>query len=127
MRKKTTDLRAYVGCDRSKERRRSEYTWPRRRFPMNRVAARMMGMVDATMPRYQGCMITRSDEGAGAIFAGVMMHLMLRAFIAIPTAWAFAAIGGTADGHRGVIVALRPCLCRRHGAADDGPDETTEI
>lgn len=68
--------------------------------------ARMMGMVDANMSKYQGCMITKSNEGAGTTVAGIMMHLMISALIAILYAWAFTAIWGEATWWYGMINAV---------------------
>lgn len=68
--------------------------------------ARMMGLVDANMSRYQGCMITKSDRGAGTTIAGLVMHLMISALIAVLYAWVFAAVWGLADWLLGLMVAM---------------------
>jgi magnesium-transporting ATPase (P-type) len=70
---------------------------------MMMALARMMGLVDARMIAYEGCMITKSDSGAGTWIAGMAMHLILSVLIAFAYAWAFEAIWGEAGWFYGAI------------------------
>ncbi len=65
--------------------------------------ARAIGLIDAHMERYQGCMITNRPQGTGTIVAGFIMHLMLSALIAILYAWGFAVIWDRATWVLGLI------------------------
>lgn len=67
---------------------------------------RMMGMVEANMAMYQGCIITRKDGGAGTWMAGLMMHLVLSVLIAVLYAFAFEEIWGRASWWLGAINAV---------------------
>lgn len=68
--------------------------------------ARTMGMIDANMTNYQGCVLTRRSEGARTTIAGLSMHLMFSALIAIVYAWAFAALWGRAGWLSGLAIAV---------------------
>jgi hypothetical protein len=68
--------------------------------------SRMMGMVDAEMALYQGCMITKKDHGAATWIAGFLMHLMIAALIALAYAWAFQAIWGRSTWLLGLVNAV---------------------
>lgn len=70
------------------------------------MAARAMGLVDANMARYQGCMITKNWEGAGTWAAGMLMHLTISALIAVIYAWVFEAVWEEASWLYGVINAV---------------------
>jgi len=52
--------------------------------------AMAMGPVDASIERYEGCMLTGKDGGGGAIVAGLVMHLLVSAVIVIVYAWPVA-------------------------------------
>lgn len=60
--------------------------------------ARMMGMVNVNMAMYQGCMITKKDQGAGTWTAGFLMHLMIAAVIAVAYAWRSRRSGAARAG-----------------------------
>jgi hypothetical protein len=66
--------------------------------------ARSMGLIDANMTKYQGCMITKKDEGAGTMISGLIMHLMFSALIALLYAWGFAAIWGQSTWVLGLLL-----------------------
>lgn len=38
---------------------------------------RMIGMIDANLTRYQGCLVLRRSEGAAPVIAGLGMHLAM--------------------------------------------------
>jgi hypothetical protein len=70
------------------------------------VIARAMGLIDASIERYEGCMVTGKDEGGGTIAAGTMMHLVLSALIGILYAWGFAQFWGDATWALGLLLGL---------------------
>lgn len=67
------------------------------------VLARAMGLVDASIERYEGCMVTGQPEGGGTKAAGFVMHLMISALIGIVYAWAFAQFWGQATWALGLL------------------------
>lgn len=70
------------------------------------TVARKMGLSVANMPKYQGCMITRKSEGATPVVAGMVMHLVISALIAVLYAWAFEAVWGEATWYWGLVNAV---------------------
>jgi hypothetical protein len=68
--------------------------------------ARAMGLVNASIERYEGCMITGKDEGGGTKTAGFVMHLMISAIIGIIYAWGFAQFWGEATWALGLLGGL---------------------
>lgn len=67
------------------------------------TGARAMGLIDASMSRYQGCILTGRTEGAGTHAAGLMMHLVLSVLIAIVYAWALGQVWGHASWSLGLL------------------------
>jgi hypothetical protein len=70
------------------------------------LMARAMGLIDAHMERYEGCMVTGNEEGGGTVATGLAMHLMLSALIGIVYAWAFAQFWGQATWALGLLGGL---------------------
>lgn len=70
------------------------------------TVARKMGLVDANMARYEGCMITRRYEGADTYVAGLVMHLVLSVLVAFVYAWAFALLWEQASWTLGLVLGL---------------------
>lgn len=68
--------------------------------------ARAMGLINANMERYEGCMITGEDKGGGTQAAGLTMHLMISVIIAIIYAWGFAQFWGQASWTLGLLAGL---------------------
>lgn len=70
------------------------------------AAARAAGVVDASMSRYLGCMITGRTKRITTIVVGFALHLVLSVAIAIAYAWGFAQLWGTATWILGLLVGL---------------------
>jgi hypothetical protein len=68
--------------------------------------ARGMGLIGASIERYEGCMLTGKDEGAGSWTAGFLMHLTMSAIIGIIYAWAFAQFWGRSTWSLGLLGGL---------------------
>lgn len=56
-------------------------------------ASRIAGLVRADFPRYQGCIITRREEGSQTLLAGLIFHLAMGAMLAIGYAVIFSLLG----------------------------------
>lgn len=56
-------------------------------------ASRLLGLVRADFPRYQGCIITRQEKGAGTLLAGLAFHLVMGAVLATGYAVIFSLLG----------------------------------
>lgn len=59
-------------------------------------ASRMIGVIEANLTRYQGCIVTGRSEGAAALLAGAGMHLLMGALLALGYALAFWLVWGEA-------------------------------
>lgn len=70
------------------------------------MARKALGLPVASMPRYEGGIITGSNKGIASMAAGLMMHLIVSALIAPFYAWAFAEISGRATWRLGIIAGL---------------------
>lgn len=68
--------------------------------------ARAMRLIDASIERYEGCMLTGNTEGGGSWSAGLLMHLMMSALIGIVYAWGFAQFWGEATWAIGLLAGL---------------------
>lgn len=68
--------------------------------------ARALGLVDASIERYEGCLLTGKDGGGGSVFAGLVMHLVISALVGIVYAWIFAQFWGEATWSLGLLVGL---------------------
>lgn len=55
--------------------------------------SRAMGLIEANMSRYQGCLVTGRAEGGSALGAGLIFHLMMGAVLALGYAVIFRTIG----------------------------------
>jgi hypothetical protein len=65
--------------------------------------ARAMGLVNASIERYEGCMLTGRNTGAGPWTAGLVMHLVLSGLIGLVYAWGFAQFWGEATWSLGLL------------------------
>lgn len=70
------------------------------------MAARRMGLIEANMERYQGCMLTGKDEGSGSYAAGLTMHLLISVAVAVLYAWGFTLFWGEANWYLGLLLAV---------------------
>lgn len=66
---------------------------------------RAMGLIQADMARYQGCILTGRADGPGPVLAGTAMHLTVGAVLAIGYAVVFA-VWGEASWPRGAAIGL---------------------
>lgn len=55
--------------------------------------SRAVGLIEANMSRYQGCMVTQRMDGGKALIAGLTFHLLTGAALAIGYALIFRVIG----------------------------------
>jgi hypothetical protein len=65
---------------------------------------RMVGMIEANLTRYQGCILLRRSEGAAPFLAGLGMHLAIGAVLAIGYAVLFALLWGRATWWGGMLI-----------------------
>ncbi|HEX7021697.1 MAG TPA: DUF1440 domain-containing protein [Trueperaceae bacterium] len=68
--------------------------------------ARAMGVVEFSLARYEGGMLSGRTEGGGPWLAGIVMHLVLSALIALAYAWAFATLWGRANWYLGMVLGV---------------------
>ncbi len=68
--------------------------------------SRGVGLVDANLTRYQGCIVLRRSEGIAAWLAGLAMHLGMGAALAIGYAVVFALLWGEASWMAGASLGL---------------------
>lgn len=67
-------------------------------------ASRWLGLIDANLTRYQGCILTGRSEGAAPFLAGLAMHLAMGAMLAIAYAVLFALLWGHATWWTGMLI-----------------------
>lgn len=90
--------------------------------------SRAMGIIEANMSRYQGCIITGHSHGTKPLLAGLASHLMMGAILAIGYAIVFRVIGeatwilGAAIGvaHFAAAGAAFPLMDRANPCVRDG-------
>lgn len=91
-------------------------------------ASRALGLIDANMSRYQGCIVLGRMDGPGALLSGLAMHLAMGAILALGYAVLFELMGaagwwrGAAIGavHWVVAGAGFPLLDRMNRCVADG-------
>jgi hypothetical protein len=66
--------------------------------------SRWVGLIDANLTRYQGCIVLGRSEGAAPFFAGLGMHLAMGALLAIGYALLFALLWGNAAWWAGMLI-----------------------
>ncbi|CAN5816376.1 MAG: hypothetical protein H0W11_12330 [Gemmatimonadetes bacterium] len=66
-------------------------------------ASRMIGMIQANLSRYQGCIVLGRSEGTAPLLAGLGAHLAMGAVLAIGYALVFALLWGEATWWNGAI------------------------
>ncbi|MBA4159951.1 MAG: hypothetical protein H0X65_21155 [Gemmatimonadetes bacterium] len=67
-------------------------------------ASRLAGVIEANLTRYQGCLVVGRSDGAAAWLAGLGMHLVMGAVLALRYALAFGLIWGTASWMSGALL-----------------------
>lgn len=67
-------------------------------------ASRMIGVIEANLTRYQGCIVTGRSEGAVALLAGAGMHLVIGSVLALGYALAFWLLWGEATALNGALL-----------------------
>lgn len=67
-------------------------------------AARIAGMIDANLTRYQGCILTGQCEGSAPWAIGLGMHLAMGAVLAIGYALIFSVLWGHASWVNGLLI-----------------------
>jgi hypothetical protein len=67
-------------------------------------ASRLAGVIEGNLTRYQGCLVVGRSDGAAAWFAGLGMHLVMGAVLALGYAVAFGLIWGTASWTSGALL-----------------------
>lgn len=93
-------------------------------------ASRMMGLIDANLSRYQGCIVLGRSNGVAPLVAGVAMHLVMGSVLALGYALAFSVVWGEATWMAGALLgtahgvvagagfplldALNPCVREGH-------------
>ena len=70
------------------------------------VLLRLLGFGRHSMVRFEGCMLTGRETGAGSYAAGMVMHLALSVLIALAYAWSFEFVWGRADWVTGIATAV---------------------
>jgi hypothetical protein len=68
-------------------------------------ASRAMGLIDAHMSRYQGCIVTGRMDGPGPLLSGLALHLAIGAVLALGYAVLFELMGAAGWG-RGAMIGL---------------------
>ena len=66
--------------------------------------SRWIGLIDANLTRYQGCILVGRSEGTGPFVAGLAMHLAMGALLAIGYAVLFAVLWGSATWWGGALI-----------------------
>lgn len=66
--------------------------------------SRWLGLIDANLTRYQGCILIGRCEGARAVVAGLSMHLAMGAVLAIGYAVLFALVWERATWWNGAMI-----------------------
>lgn len=90
--------------------------------------SRALGLIEANMSRYQGCLVTGRSEGWTALAAGLATHLMIGAVLALGYAIVFRLVGqatwatGAITGfvHWGVAGLAFPIMDRMNPCVADG-------
>lgn len=73
--------------------------------------SRMIGVIDANLSRYQGCIVMGRSEGTAPLLAGAAMHLLIGSVLALGYALVFSFAWGEATWLTGGL------LRAVHGAA----------
>ncbi|HEX7022740.1 MAG TPA: hypothetical protein VF171_07770 [Trueperaceae bacterium] len=68
--------------------------------------ARAVRLVDTSLIRYEGSLLTGRAEGAGPWLAGLVMHLVLSALIGLAYAVGFASFFGRAAWNLGIVLGV---------------------
>jgi hypothetical protein len=67
-------------------------------------ASRLLGVIDANLTRYQGCLIVGRSDGAAAWLAGIGMHLAMGTVLAFGYAVVFWLVWGEATWLAGALL-----------------------
>jgi hypothetical protein len=68
--------------------------------------SRGVGLIDANLARYQGCIVLGRSEGMGAWLAGMAVHLAMGSVLALGYALIFAVVWGQASWTTGALIGL---------------------
>lgn len=90
--------------------------------------SRALGLIDANLSRYQGCLVTGRADGRVALVAGICLHLMNGAVLALGYAVIFRAIGASTWWAGAIIGFVHwiaaglafPLMDRANGCVADG-------
>lgn len=66
--------------------------------------SRMIGLIEANLTRYQGCIVTGRSEGMVPLLAGAGMHLATGSVLALGYALAFGLVWGEATVLSGALL-----------------------
>jgi hypothetical protein len=67
-------------------------------------ASRTVGLVEANLSRYQGCIVLGRSEGVAPLVAGAGMHLAMGSILAVGYAFAFPLVSGEANWTAGAAL-----------------------
>jgi hypothetical protein len=66
--------------------------------------SRMIGLTEANLSRYQGCILLGRSEGAAPLLAGAGMHLAMGSVLGLGYAFAFPLVWGEATWRTGALL-----------------------